>query len=126
MTTPEIRGIYVFDVRQHAILGKYRETKYCVCVSIGGGLYLVINTRSNPDYDDFQIRASNYDFLNSEDRYLGCDALFELDAVKILRKVGVLNDFDAKIVYEKIRASTSISDETIQKVLSELWALFRM
>jgi len=125
MTTPEIRGIYVFDVRGNAQLGMYRDTKHCVCVSIGEGQYLTINTRHNPGYNDFQIQAANYDFLNGEDRYLGCGKLFKLDADKILRKVGVLNDFDAKIVYEKIRVSTSISDEEIQKVLSELWASFR-
>jgi len=125
MTTPEIRGIYVFDVRGDARLGKYRETKHCVCVSIGGGQYLAINTRHNPGYDDFQIHASSYEFLNGENRYLGCGKLFKLDCGKILRKVGLLNDFDTKIVYEKIRASGSISQAEIKTVLAELWASFK-
>ena len=125
MTTPEIRGIYVFDVRGDVELGKHRDTKHCVCISIGNGQYLAINTRRNPAYNDFQILASNYDFLNGENRFLGCGKLFSLDAGKILRKVGNLNDMDAKTAYEQIRASTHIAEDDKKKVLSELWASFR-
>ena len=125
MITPTIRGIYIADVKDDEILGRFRGTKHCVCVAVGGGLFLLINTRQNTEYDDFTILADNYDFLNGEDRYLGCRHLLVRDDSKLLRKVGDLNDMDAKTVYEKIRASTHILDDDKQQVLSELWASFR-
>ena len=126
MTHPEIRGIYVLDVRGDKWLGKHRETKHCVCVSVGSGKYLAINTRHNPGYHDFMIHASNYAFLEGEDRFIGCGFLFTLDAAKILRKVGFLNDVDAKTVYDKIRASPNILPADKKVVHSELWESFRM
>jgi len=125
MISPEVRGVYVADVGDDKKLGKHRATKHCVCVSVGGGQYLLINTRQNSEYDDFKILASNYDFLDGEDRWLGCVALIARRAEKLLRKVGELNDADTKTVYEKIRASQRISADEKNRVLPELWATFK-
>jgi len=125
MTTPAIRGIYIADVKDQANIGKHRSTKHCVCVSVGCGLYLLINTEHREMYDDFPLKASDYDFLHGVDRFLACRDPKVIKDEKIIRRVGTLSDADAKTVYEKIRASDILQPTIIKQVLSELWASFR-
>jgi len=125
MITPVVRGIYIADVKDDTDIGRHRATKHCVCVSVGCGLYLLINTEHREKYDDFLLKASEYDFLNGVDRFLACHDPKVIKDEKLIRRVGTLSDVDAKTMYVKIRASTNIAPVEIKKVLAELWASFR-
>ena len=72
MTAPAIKGIYIADVSGDPELGRHRSNKHCVCVSVGAGLYLLINTAHRELYNDFPIKASDYAFLFGVDRFISC------------------------------------------------------
>ena len=122
MISPSVRSVYLVNV---AGLLKHRDTKYCVCVSVGAGKYLFINTEHREHYDDFQINAKNYDFLAGVDRFLSCIGPTKIPPSRLIQKVGHLNDMDAKTMYVKIEESDLISDDDKEIILPELWKTFR-
>jgi hypothetical protein len=120
MITPQARGIYVVDVRGDAELAKYRDTKHCVCVAVGEGWYLFINTHQRKMYDDFILKASDYAFLKGIDRFLSCRHPRLYNSVKLIQKVGTLSDPDTRILIQKIQATRFIETTLKEKFLGEL------
>ena len=59
----ELFDVVVMDVKG---VVSYRDTKYCVCVSNLQNKYLFINTDHRTMYDDFEIKAEDYIFLNNK------------------------------------------------------------
>jgi len=122
MISPDIKGIYVADVSDTV---PHRNTKHCVCVSVGRGKYLLINTHHRPMYEDFILKASNYGFLNGLDRFLSCSSSHPIKPEKLFEKVGELSDADTKIMYEKIQKSQKIQSDDKKAILSELEKTFK-
>jgi len=81
-----------------------RTTKYCVCVSAGNDRYFYINSEHREMYDDFKIKAADYDFL-THDSYVGCHEAYLLRKELIIRKLGNLNYEDMLKVLDKIQNS---------------------
>ena len=125
MIEPVVKGVYVADISGDKKLGRHRSTKHCVCVSVGAGKYLLINTHHRDEYDDFQINAENYDFLNGVDRFLSCREPRVIQPEKLLERVGTLSDADTKILYAKIETSKKIRKFDKLDILPELWKTFR-
>ena len=120
MITPLVRRIYIADMRADADIGKHRGTKHCVCVSVSNGMYLLINTSHRDLYNDFQISASDYPFLNGVDRFLSCHKLRMINPRQLIREVGALSQKDTETVIMKITASKTISEGDKAIVMAEL------
>ena len=120
MIAPEARGIYIVDVRGDAELAKYRDTKHCVCVSVGEGWYLLINTHQRKMYEDFMLKASDYAFLKGIDRFLSCRHPRLYNPVKLIKKVGMLSDLDTCVLIGKIQTARFIETTLKEKFLDEL------
>lgn len=117
--------VFVIDVRG---IVPFRDTKYCVCVSVARNKYVLIDTQHREMYDDFQISAKKYDFLKGIDRYVSCSAIYEFDNSRIKnidQVIGVLQYDDMKKIIEKIRNSKVIKQIDKDSVLPELeeWLL---
>jgi len=124
MMTPEVRGIYIVDVRDDAELGKYRETKHGVCVSVGEGRYMLINTHRREEYKDFMLKASDYTFLKGVDRFLSCRNPRPYKPERLIKKVGVLSETDTRVAIQKIISSRFIEKTLKAKILDELSKTF--
>ena len=122
MITPEIKGIYVVDVTGAV---PHRATKHCVCVSVGNGKYITINTESRPEYGEVKIKASEHAFLKGVDRYVLCARILTREPENLLAKVGTLSDADTKIVYLKIKESVKIHEDDKKAILPDLWKTFK-
>ena len=122
MIEPSVCGVYSVDTSD---VLTHRSQKYCVCVSVSLGKYLLINTIHRKIYDDFKIRASDYGFLQGTDRFLSCSVFFDFDPPKLKQKVGVLSSADTKTVIEKIMASRTIAAMDKDIVLAELQKTLR-
>ena len=120
MITPSARGIYIVDVREEAALGKYRKTKHCVCVSVGEGRYLLINTHHRKIYKDFPLKASDYGFLKGVDRFLSCYTPQPFQPAQLIKKVGTLTDADTRVLLSKLKAARYIPNLLKEKILGEL------
>jgi len=113
MTAPQTGGIYVLDVKGAM---PHRTTKHCVCVAVGAGKYIAINSNSRPEYDELKINASDYDFLNGIDRFISCFRTVTRTPDKIISKVGTLSKDDTqKLIYIITKSKTILGDE--QKLL---------
>jgi len=114
----------VIKITTHDALD-YRDIKFCVCVSAQTDRYLYINTNHRDMYDDFQIKSSDYEFLNSKDRFVGCVKLHHFDSDKMLNKVGNLNRDDMLKIFNKIQKSENITQTDKDSVMPELrgWLL---
>jgi len=123
---PAIRGIYVADVSGDAELGKYRSMKHCVCVSVGEGRYLLINTLHRELYNDFMIKASDYGFLKGVDRFISCHKPSDFIPAQLIKKVGMLSDADTRTMMKKIQASRFMRQNIKAKILGELLKSFKM
>ena len=112
----------LFDVAIVNVKGviDYRDTKYCVCVSILKDKYLLINTEHRSMYDDFKIEAKDYPFLQNEDRFVSCSKIHTFDFRRIIKSVGNLEIKDIKKIIEKIRNSRSIHKIDKDLILPEL------
>ena len=121
MIDPQTKGIYLADVRG---IIRYRDTKHCVCVSAGNGIYYLVDTLHRAEYNDFQIKASNYAFLNGKDRYVSCVPV-AIPKSRLLCQVGVLSDTDTKTMYLKTEASHKIQRDEKKALLTELWKTFK-
>ena len=119
MILPETRGVYIVDTAGSV---SKRKTKHCVCVSVGMGWYFLINSASREVFDDFPIKASDYDFLNGDDRYLGCSKMNmrTCAAGQLIKKVGQLSDADTRTVMKKVQQSNTLLNTEKHKILSEL------
>ena len=80
----------------------------------------MINTDHRERYDDFKIHASDYKFLNDEDRFLSCSRLFAIDPADIKKEVGTLNEADTRTLIEKIVASRNIPHDDKKDIIAEL------
>jgi len=103
----------VFIVNVSGII-EHRDTKHCVCVSVSDGKYLFINTRHRDIYNDFKIKADDYEFLNSIDRFVSCSKIRPINVDRIKKKVGNLNRNDMMKIVDKIQASETL--DKIEKV----------
>lgn len=105
-------------------LFKYRDTKHCVCVSVSNNKFLVINSNHRDKYDDFEIKSTDYAFLNSMNRFVCCSETYTFNNAEIIKKVGNLNRNDMVKIVEKIINSKILSDMEKNTVLPELnkWA----
>ena len=120
MIAPEARGIYIVDVRADAELAKYRDTKHCVCVAVGEGWYLLINTHQRKMYNDFILKASDYTFLKGIDRFLSCRHPREYNPAQLIKKVGTLSDSDTRVLMKTIQAAYFMQKAVRIKILNEL------
>jgi len=117
MITPAVRGAYVANVEG---IVPHRKTKHCVCVSVAKGKYMMINTQHGESYDDFLIRASDYDFLMGEDRFLSCVRPFSLSSGRLIRKVGALSVADTHRLADKVIRSKTIPKPDRDTIIGEL------
>lgn len=109
---PNISDVILMDVSK---VMPERTTKYCVCVSAGNDRYFYINSEHRQIYDDFKIKASDYDFL-THDSYVGCHEAYRLGKELIIRKLGNLNYDDMLKILDKIQKSKRIA-KTERKAL---------
>ena len=124
MIAPAPRGIYIVDVRDDPLLGKHRNTKHCVCVSVGEGRYLLINTHHREMYNDFILKASDYGFLKGVDRFLSCYSPQPFKPAQLVKKVGTLSDADTRVLISKIKTARFIHKLLKAKILDELSKTF--
>jgi len=71
-------------------------------------------------YDDFEIKSSDYEFLNSVNRSVSCLKLHHFDSNRIIEKVGNLNRGDMVKILDKIQNSKDIKKIDKDSVLPEL------
>jgi len=124
MIAPSARGIYIADVSRDAEVGKYRATKHCVCVSVGEGWYLLINTHHRELYNDFLIKASDYGFLKGVDRFVSCRIPRPFTTAQLIKRVGTLSETDTRTMMKKIKASRFMRQAIKIKILDELSKTF--
>ena len=98
----------------------HRETKYCVCISTSRNKYLLINTEHRAMYDDFEIKAENYSWLNNKNRFIACSVIYSIEPEMMVQTVGKLIIEDIKKIIEKIKKSRTISKIDKNSVLPEL------
>ena len=112
----------LFDVVIMNVEGiiSYRGTKYCVCVSVSENKYLFINSSSRRMYDDFQIEASDYPFLNDLNRFVACSRIYFIEPSRAIRTVGRLNFADAGKVVAKIKKSWTVLKKDKDSILPGL------
>jgi len=73
---------------------EYRDMKWCVCVSVTKNNYLLINTHHRDMYEDFEIKASDYEFLDSIDRFVCYSTVWQFGLNELEAKVGNLSRDD--------------------------------
>lgn len=71
-------------------------------------------------YDDFQISASSYPFLNGVDRFMCCSQIYQFTPDKIIHKVGKLNYQDMIKLISKVQNSEVLDNAEKSAVLPEL------
>jgi hypothetical protein len=88
-------------------------------------MYLLINTEHRKIYDDLEIKASDYEFLGSINRFVECSELFRIEQKFFIKKVGSLYREDMIKITEKIRKSKFLTAAEKKTVLPELekWLL---
>ena len=113
----EISDVLIIDVS-----GKidYRNKKYCVCISVSPDKYFLINTNHREIYDDFEIKSSNYAFLENVNRFVCCSKMYEFDPGRIIRKAGNLNFDDMMKIIDKIQKSRVIGKKEKDSVIPAL------
>jgi hypothetical protein len=113
----QISDVLIIDVT-----GKinYRGSKHCVCISVSGDKYFLINTDHREIYDDFEIKSSDYVFLDGTDRFVCCSRMHEFRPDRIIRKVGNLNHCDMARIADKIQKSKVLDKMEKDSVIPEL------
>ena len=116
----DVNAMDVFGVIEKPGKEKTLE-KYCVCISVGknSDKYFYINSQHREMYDDFGIKASDYDFLE-HDSYIGCSEVQILDKNRFHRKLGTLKHKDMLKILNKIRNSECIPEVEKEVLVSEL------
>lgn len=113
----EIADVFVMDVGGQI---EHRDRKHCVCIATAQDKYFVINTQHRAIYDDFPLRARDYEFLKGEDRYVSCSAIFKFTPDKIIKKVGKLNYNDMKTLIDKVQNSKVLRETEKSSIIPEL------
>jgi len=98
----------VFKIKTESSV-EYRNKKWCVCVSVTEDNYLLINTHHRDMYEDFEIKAADYEFLNSVDRFVCCSKLWHFDSTEIETKVGNLSRDDMLKLIDTVQKSKKLS-----------------
>jgi hypothetical protein len=117
-----ISDVYIIDVKGDL---EYRNRKHGVCVSVANGQYLFLNKSHRDMYNDFKIYASNYDFLESVDRFVACSTLHKFDQDRLIKKVGNLTRDDMLIILNKVKNYKRMDEAEKDKFIPELnaWLL---
>jgi len=99
----------------------HRDEKYCVCISTGNGKdkYFLIDSKSRKMYDDFEIKAEEYDFL-SKDSYISCSLVVELGKDRFIEKLGNIDHKDMIKILEKVKKSEHLTDDEIKDISNSL------
>jgi len=113
---PNISDVVLMDVSK---IMPERATKYCICVSASNDRYFYINSEHREMYDDFKIKASDYDFL-THDSYIGCHEAYLLKKELIIRKLGNLNYDDMLKISDKVRNSKRMVKTDKKALIIEL------
>ena len=118
----EIGQVFVIDTSKSL---DHRDTKHCVCISLGGDKFFLINTNHREMYDDFKIYADDYPFLNGDNRFISCSLIMHFDSNLINRCVGMLKYADILKIKSKIENSKTLTLKDINEVLPDLeeWEL---
>jgi hypothetical protein len=98
----------------------HRSTKHCVCISVLRDRYLLINTNHREIYDDFEVKSSDYRFLEGVDRFVCCFKTYNFNSSRIVKKVGNLNYSDMMKIVNKIQKSKSIDKMEKDAIMQEL------
>jgi len=115
----EISDVYVMNTEGEI---DKRDTKHCVCILVSADKdkYVLINRFDIKKYDGFEIKKSDYAFLDQDIRYVGCSRVYDFGKDRILRKVGNLTYNDMKRILEKIRNSKFITAEEKDVIVPKL------
>jgi len=113
----EISDVFIIDVSE---IVTRRATKHCVCISVSQDKYFLINTNHRKFYDDFEIMASDYDFLGDSNRFVCCSEIFGFEPERIIRKVGNLNSTDMAKIIKKIQESRILDKRDKDYILHNL------
>jgi len=99
----------------------HRDEKYCVCISVGKDKdkYFLIDSKSRKAYDDFEIKAADYDFLK-HDSYISCSLVVELGKERLINKLGNINHKDMVTILTKVKNSEHLTDDNIRDIELEL------
>jgi len=99
----------------------HRDKKYCVCISTGKDKdkYFLIDSKSRKMYDDFEIKAKEYEFLE-HDSYISCSLVVELENERFIEKLGNINHKDMVTILKKVKNSEYLSNDNIKDIESEL------
>lgn len=118
----EIGKVFIINTSKSL---KHRSTKHCVCISLGGNKFLLINTHHREMYDDFEISATDYPFLKGNNRFISCSHIMNFDDNITIRSVGMLKYDDILKIKSKIENSTTLTRKDINEILLELeeWEL---
>jgi len=97
-----ISDVFILDVSDNKEL-EYRDTKYCVCVSILNNKCLLINSKDSGIYDELEIDSSDYD-PNGGIRFIACKNVFEFSENEIIKKLGSLNHANMKKILDMLKS----------------------
>ena len=97
-----ISDVFILDVSDNEDL-EYRDTKYCVCVSVLNNKCLLINSKNSGIYDELEIDSSDYDPQGGV-RFVACKNIFEFSESEIIRKLGNLNYANMKKILDMLKA----------------------
>jgi hypothetical protein len=114
---PEICGVFVMNVTGQV---EHRETKHCICISVSQNKYFMINTDHRDMYDDFEIKSSDYEFLEGKNRFVCCSRIHEFEPDRIIRHVGTLRYADMLKIIDKIQNSKILDKTERDSVMPEL------
>jgi len=98
----------------------YRSSKHCVCISVSGDKYFLINTSHREMYDDFEIKSSDYGFLGGINRFVCCSRIHAFSSDSIIKKVGNLSCDDMTKIADKIQKSRVLDKAEKDSIIPEL------
>jgi len=95
-----ISDVFILDVSDKL---QYRKTKHCVCISVSENKCLLINSNNRGIYNELEIKASDYKFLNGANRFIACLRTIKFEEREIIKKVGSLNYSDMVKITERLK-----------------------
>ena len=110
-----ISDVFILDVSENEDL-KYRNTKYCVCVSVLNNKCLLINSKNSGIYDELEINSSDYDPQGGV-RFVACKNIFEFSENEIIKRLGSLNYVNMKKILNMLKSKNR---KQLADVITEL------
>jgi len=96
-----------------------KKNKRCLCVSLGGDRYFLVDYQRCSMYDDFKISKSSYDFLD-RDGYIGCSEIHSPAEKQLVKRCGEIYCEDMAKILDRVKNSKNLSEASINSIVPEL------